>query len=290
MTSKRPLVALVATLVLLVACAATLHTRLLARDQTHRTLPNDALYLPKPEFFRASSFGFHQLAADLLWAKLVQCVGNWTDRAQGFKYTYQYADIVTDIDPGYAAPYLIANFWLTGWDRVEDANAILDKGRKRFPASYKFPYYLGLNYFVWLHDRGRAIQYFSEAATLRETPEASKRSMSAALARPDDPTVAFDLILNLYSGAESRQEREAIEPLVVHGAFYQLATQVNAASAQFEQAQGRKPTRLEELVDAGLIQSVPRDPYGGALRLDDAGQVRSSVRPNYWWERKPSAR
>lgn len=290
MTSKRPLAASLAALVLLVACAAKLHARLLSRDQVHRTLPNDALYLPKPEFFRASSFGFHQLAADLLWANLVQAVGNWTDRAQGFKFTYQYADIVTDIDPGYAAPYLIANFWLTGWDRVEDANAILEKGRRRFPTSYKFPYYLGLNYFLWLHDRVRAIQYFSEAATLHETPEASRRSMASALERPDDPTAAFDLIMNLYSGAGSRQERQAIEPLVVHGMFFQLATEVNAASAKYEQTHGHKPTTLEELVEDGSLRSVPRDPYGGTLRLDEAGLLRSSVRPNYWWERKPSAR
>ncbi|MFN7954541.1 MAG: hypothetical protein U0610_22640 [bacterium] len=290
MSSKRPVVAAFVALASFLAGAATLHGRLLAHDQLHRTLPNDALYLPKPELFRATSFGFHQLAADLLWAKLVQAVGNWTDRTQGFKYTYQYADIVTDIDPGYAAPYLIANFWLVGWDRIEDANAILEKGHRRFPQSYKFPYYLGLNHFLWLHDRVRAIQYFSEAATLHETPEASRRSMASALERPDDPTAAFDLIMNLYSGAGSRQERQAIEPLVVHGMFFQLATEVNAASAKYEQTHGHKPTTLEELVEDGSLRSVPRDPYGGTLRLDEAGLLRSSVRPNYWWERKPSAR
>lgn len=266
--------------------AALLHERLLARDELYRPRPNDALYLPKPELFRATSLGFRQLAADLLWVKLVQAVGDVSDRTTGFKYIYEYTDIITDVDPRYAAPYLIGNFWLVGWDRIDDANKLLEKGRQRFPETHKFPYYLGLNHFLWLHDRAKAIEYFSEAAKLRETPDSWKDSVGRALERPDDPEAAFDLFLAFYSDARSRDEQKAMEPLVVHGFFYQLVTAVNGASQKFMQAHGRSPRDLDELVGEHLLRSVPRDPYGGSLYFDENGMIRSTVRPRYWWEKK----
>lgn len=265
--------------------AATLHERLRARDELYRPLPNDALYLPKPELFRATTLGFRQLAADLLWVKLVQAVGDVSDRSAGFKYIYQYTDIVTDVDPRYAAPYLIGNFWLVGWDRVAEANKLLEKGRKRFPETYKFPYYLGLNYFLWLHDRAKAIEYFSEAAKLRETPESWKRSVGRALDRPDDPEAAFELFLAFYTDAGNREEKQAMEPLVVHGLFYQLVTAVNGASEKFTEAHGRPPHTLEELVGDHLLRGVPKDPYGGSLYFDENGLIRSTARPKYWWDK-----
>lgn len=277
---------MVLALLACLGCAAALHERLLASDELYRPRPNDALYLPKPELFRATSLGFRQLAADLLWVKLVQSVGDMSDRSTGFKYIYEYTDIVTDVDPRYAAPYLISNFWLVGWDRVEQANKLLEKGRQRFPETYKFPYYLGLNHFLWLHDRAKAIEYFSEAAKLRETPESWKKSVGRALDKPDDPEAAFDLFLAFFADAGNSDERKAMEPLVVHGLFYQLVTAVNGASQKFVEAHGRSPRDLDELVSAQLLRSVPKDPYGGSLYFDENGMVRSTVRPRYWWEKR----
>lgn len=266
--------------------ASLLHGQLLARDELYRPRPNDAVYLPKPELFRATSLGFRQLAADLLWVKLVQSVGDMTDRTAGFKYIYEYTDIVTDVDPRYAAPYLIGNFWLVGWDRVEQANKLLEKGRQRFPETYKFPYYLGLNHFLWLHDRAKAIEYFSDAAKLHGTPESWKTSVGRALDKPDDPEAAFELFLAFYTDATNREEKKAMEPLVVHGLFYQLVTAVNEAARKFTGAHGRPPSDLDELVSDHLLRSAPKDPYGGSLYFDENGMVRSTVRPKYWWDKR----
>ncbi len=276
---------LILAMVVCMGAAALLHARLLAHDQIYRPVPNDALYLPKPELFRATSLGFRQLAADLLWAKLVQAVGDPSDRTAGFKYIYEYTDIVTDVDPRYAAPYLISNFWLVGWDRTLEANRLLAKGRHRFPETYKFPYYLGLNHFLWLHDRAKAIECFSEAAKLRETPESWKKSVGRALDKPDDPESAFELFLAFYADAPNPEEREAMEPLVVHGLFYRVVTAVNGASQKFTEARGSPPKDLGELVSAHLLRAAPNDPYGGSLYFDDNGMIRSTVRPKYWWDK-----
>ncbi|MBK7972047.1 MAG: hypothetical protein IPK07_01670 [Deltaproteobacteria bacterium] len=171
---------LILAMVVCMGAAALLHARLLAHDQIYRPVPNDALYLPKPELFRATSLGFRQLAADLLWAKLVQAVGDPSDRTAGFKYIYEYTDIVTDVDPRYAAPYLISNFWLVGWDRTLEANRLLAKGRHRFPETYKFPYYLGLNHFLWLRDRARRSKCFPASARSCEKRPSPGRSPSGA--------------------------------------------------------------------------------------------------------------
>ncbi len=284
MSRRRGTVALVCALLLSVGGAAWLHGALMAHDPSYRPTPNDALYLPKAELFQATTFGFRQLAADLLWFKLVQTVGDVRARKSGFRFIYQYADIVTDVDPRYAAPYLAASFWLVGWEQIRDANALLEKGRKRFPDSYKFPYYIGLNYFLWLHDRVKAIEYFGEAARLHQGSGAWTSSVRRAIDRPNDPEAAFDLFMNFYTDADSGREKQAMAPLVVHGLFYQLAMQVNQASKQFHDSRGVPPKTLDELVRGGLLRAVPSDPYGGQLYFDDAGDIHSTVRPRYWWE------
>jgi hypothetical protein len=48
------------------------------------------------------------------------------------------------------------------------------------------------------------------------------------------------------------------------------------AVATFTERSGRKPAALDELVEAGIIRALPRDPYGGRFYLDADGAVKTT--------------
>ena len=51
-----------------------------------------------------------------------------------------------------------------------------------------------------------------------------------------------------------------------------IETSVRAYSDRF----GQTPLHLDELVEAGLLVSLPADPYGGEFYLDEVGKVRTT--------------
>ena len=48
---------------------------------------------------------------------------------------------------------------------------------------------------------------------------------------------------------------------------------INQVADQYEKRTGRRPTRMSELIEAGLIRGVPKDPYGYPYTLGEVGKA-----------------
>lgn len=297
MTGRLRTAAIALCVPVLFSASVALHGRLEERYPHFRPGPNDAFYLPRGELLRATTLGFRQLAADLLWIRVVQSVGDLPTRGEGFKYLREYVDLVTDLDPRYAPAYFIASHWLVSWQQVDEAIGILEKGRERFRDSgiddyYKFPYYIGLDYFLWKRDKSKAVQYLREAAQVRA---GGRDATDVALERLEGAgadTSYTDLLAPIIGEIDDPRERAAIEPLLRHGQLYDMVSVLNPMVERYRAERGRLPRSLDALVEAGWIRGVPPDPYAAlappgrpsGLYIDAEGKVRSRVRPAYWWE------
>jgi hypothetical protein len=52
--------------------------------------------------------------------------------------------------------------------------------------------------------------------------------------------------------------------------------QLEEVIAGFKKRFHRAPYRLQELVDVGILNHLPEDPYGGTFYLDKQGKVRTT--------------
>lgn len=177
------------------------------------------------------------------------------------------------LDPYNMDPYYFVQAIYT-WElgRVAEVNNMLEYGMKYRDWDYQLPFYIGFNYAYFLKDYPKAAQYMQKAAEL------SGFSLYANLAARyffesgrSDFGIAF----------LETMEREARDPQVreIYKARREALVGVRTledAIEAYRQRTGAAPSKLRQLVTAGILDRIPVDPYGGEYFLDETGKVRST--------------
>lgn len=114
---------------------------------------------------------------------------------------------VTDLDPYFTYPYLFGGLFLSlGGGLVTEAVSILRKGQKYFPNDWRFPFYLGFNYFFFKNDTVAALKEFVQTAALPECPPIVNsliEGISLKISRED-------LAVNFLKGAAATTNNQGI--------------------------------------------------------------------------------
>jgi len=233
-------------------------------------------YTLPSRFTGPAAMEFKGIASDFLFLKVITFLGEKIGRKEKFDgrhvdYLKTSVNTITDLDPYFWDAYLFADMMLA-WDfgEYQAANEILLKARKYRKNDFRIPYYLGFNYFYFMHDNANGAKYLMEASKLPGSPSylpnlAARLSLYAAQHR-----TAISFLKKMLD--ETKNERVAkqltmrIKTLII---FDRLEQTVRQYKAQFN----RMPATLNELTDSGLIEKIPEDPYGGRFVLLENGRV-----------------
>jgi hypothetical protein len=124
----------------------------------------ELLYLPSGEMIQLVSLGFDEVAADILYIKLIGYFATHAMTDRVYTWLYHIADLVTTLDPHFRFPYVFAGLMLNlEADQFDNARKILLKGINVFPDDWYFPFALGLNYFFHDADFTTAAHYYELA-------------------------------------------------------------------------------------------------------------------------------
>lgn len=230
--------------------------------ETERVPGHHLLYLPSGQYLRVAALGYPQVAADVLYLWSIQYYGNFQIEDRYEYVDYIYSDIITELDPHYFDPYWIGALILsieTG--NVEKALALLDKGFRNNKDQWIFPYLAGWEC-AYSRQYDRAAEYFRAAAAVPSAPPDVQRLVAGMHQRSGDTRTALV--------EWTRIAREATDPgvrRVAETRARSLTIEVDLASLRgaidrYRSSKGGVPNRLLELVQAGLIPSVPMTPDG----------------------------
>ncbi|MFQ5776625.1 MAG: tetratricopeptide repeat protein [Terriglobia bacterium] len=236
------------------------------------------LYLPSGEWVKRLSLGYHGLAACLYWTRAVQHYGRENLSKRQYKLLYPLLDITTTVDPELILAYRFGAIFLAepqpmGPGRPHEAIALLRKGLKQNPNQWRLWYDMGFVYYRALKDYPRASEAFLEGS---KNPDSMywMQVMAAKIAaeggnRPrarflwqkllestDDPTIRGNAIRYLQ-GLQVDDEVEILEALV----------------KRYREQTGRQPHSFVELLGAGLLRALPRDPLEYPYQLTPDGRV-----------------
>lgn len=155
---------------------------------------------------------------------------------------------------------------LSLFDQIENA------GLREHIARFGRVFYVGFNSFYFLQDYASASEYIMAAAQMAGSP-AYLATLGARLA---------------YYGGQSRTAllfleemlEDAADPMMqqrlqMRHLALQRAVIIEDALEQFKHREGRTPD-FSELVDAGYLDELPADPYGGDWVLLPNGRVFST--------------
>ena len=146
----------------------------------------------------------------------------------------------------------------------------------KYPAKYRDwdwepLFYIGFDYFYFLHDNLEGARYMGEAAKLPDAPPIVA-TLGARLAQREGKTeTAIALLHLMYDRAKDEDLKKILEKRIkAHIGILGLERAISA----YKERYGRRPESLHALIDNGIINRLPENPFGDNYLYDvETGRV-----------------
>jgi tetratricopeptide (TPR) repeat protein len=228
----------------------------------------DELVLRSGKLLKAMSLEYAPLMADIYWTRVVQYYGDKRERHDpNFELLWPLLDVTTTLDPNLLVAYRFGSTFLSepsprGAGRPELGIELLERGIKANPEYWRFYEDLGFVYYFELKDYARASAAFAEGS---KNPDAQiwMKVMAAKIAAEGESLQTSIFLWNeVYQSTKDPQVKENALTHLQLLRVQQDCKQLDALADEFQKRTGRRPSRLVELVQAGVLPRVPVDPAG----------------------------
>lgn len=272
---RRPLTSLAVILVFasyLAFAGAAWKNRAAVRQQVR------AEFVLPSQLTRILSLGYKGVLSDFQFLKLTTFVGDrivHQERLKEEDWDYFKASVesVTNLDPYFLDPYFLSEGLLT-WEagQPEEANRILERGVQHLTWDWRLPYFVGFNYFYFLHDYEKGADYIMKASRLPHAPDYLP-TLAARLAYYGGKTKTGILFLKgMLANTADPNLRKIFQMRLL---ALEMAAVIEEAVKKFQKDHDRLP-KANELVSRGYLKELPADPYGGKWGIMKNGRVFST--------------
>jgi hypothetical protein len=237
--------------------------------------------LPSGDYLKPLVVGHAEVAADIVWLEFVQVLGSDDVREQDYQWMRHALDVVTTLDPKFVEAYDLGAVVLAELGKhVDWSNALLEKGMAANPAAWRLPFLLGFNHFFYLQDYGRAAMFLSKAARLPGSPAYVPELAARLYVQADRPETALVFLETMLRESKDPSIATALERRRKEVLIERDILRIEQSFQAHMTAYGSPPSSLEQLIDRGLLRSLPVEPFGGSYHLDSrTGLVTSTTHP-----------
>lgn len=112
----------------------------------------EAYRMPPPGALRALSFGYNELAADLLWVRTIAYFSDHLGKDNDLRHLGRHLRNIVALDPRFKKVYRFGSSMMMSQghrqtnETVMEAIALLRRGHEQFPNEWEFPFYIGSYY------------------------------------------------------------------------------------------------------------------------------------------------
>lgn len=260
-------------------------TTFLHRQFDHRSgggIDTDNLkYLPSGKFLKGAALTYDEVAADLLWIKAIGYFGEHAQTDQNYTWLYHILDITTTLDPFFSDPYEFGGIVLgTEVGDIDKSIEILKKGIENVPQHNKrywyLPFFTAFNYMFYKGDNLTAAQYLETAAKYPQSPTYLPLLVARLYANTDDPGMALPFLEEMLAQTDSPELQESLTKRIKDIQTKQHIQFLSTVCNQFHERTGQYPKQLEELLNRGILQAIPVEPYGGRYHITEKCNVQTT--------------
>lgn len=115
------------------------------------------------------TLGYANIIATGKWLETIALYGN-INKQSSFQTIFKNLNFITSLNPLFQAPYYLAATLPWSTKSTNESNLLLTRARKSMPDVWYWPYYIGFNAYWFDHDRIKAGNYLSQAASLPNSP------------------------------------------------------------------------------------------------------------------------
>jgi hypothetical protein len=237
--------------------------------------------LPRVEFLRTIGASQRPLVTEYYWVQLLQSIGAALTE-QEYRDVYDYADLVSDLDPALYQTYTFAGLTISfnrgreTWVNTRESSAIFEKGLRVFPQDVHLKLYLAYNLAQFDHDYRRAGLLLKEAASTGRTPAFVAALATRLLAQSGDFDAGLALAETLKDTAPDPETRAAFARRVKEIALERELQEVDRTIRAYQERFGEAPQTMAQLIASGQLAVPPVDPLGGDIYVGQDGRARST--------------
>lgn len=222
-------------------------------------------------------FGFSSILADMYWIRMIQDHVTWDGKRTFF---IDYFKNITTLDPRFEQPYLFA-IWAIPSDRsdiarLDEVAQIADKGIDTIPASWRIPYYLGTQYYLFTKTYDKAKEYLRIAAEKKDAPPGVYLNYSSFVINDvKGYRASYDLVKVIYDTTTD----ETLKKILAAGLEKDVInTMIERGILAYKTTTGEYPSNLEQLVEKNFVSlpstfleqfAVTFDKKTGGFRIEE---------------------
>jgi len=236
--------------------------------------------LPSIKALKLLSLNYKNLVSDYYWLRAISHFGSQRMHKHHYPNLEALMERVLNLDPYFGQAYYFTGTALTttGNDSTTDtAIKLLRPGMEYRPNDYNIGILLGFNLYFNRNERLEAAQAFSHAATIPGCPDYIGKIATRIASESTDPRIGLLLIDNILENVVDDKLRAVYEE---RRQLLQLEVELRALQAyidRFNELNGRQPDSLEELVQTGLLETLPSsDPLGGSYFINSDGKASTT--------------
>lgn len=243
----------------------------------------DVLYFPSGGILRRLSMGHEGLLAGIYWTRVVQYFGRKRlDKATSFELLGPLLRVTTELDPHLVIAYRFGAIFLAGKPpggagEPEEALHLLRRGIIANPDYWRLWQDLGFIYYWDLKNYQSAARVFQTGS---ERPGAMlwMKALAATVAAEGGAIRTSHLLWSeIYQHADNDQIRKSAQEHLLALQAQEEMENLNNLLAQFREREGRDAGSFQELVAAGFLRKVPRDPSGAPYVVGGDSRARLSL-------------
>ena len=243
----------------------------------------DNLTLRSPSMLRKMSLEYAPLVAAIYWTRTVQYYGEKHRLHQAnLELLWPLLNIATTLDPQILPAYRFGSIFVAekppgGAGRPDLAIELLNRGIQANPDEWRLYQDLGNLYYFDLKDYPKASAAFEEGSKNPSALIWMKVMAAKIAAEGESPETSYFLWQQVYETTKDPDiKKNAEEHLILMRTELEMKA-INQIAEQFEKQTGHRATRMNELVEAGLLKGVPRDPEGYPYVLGEGGKAELNL-------------
>jgi hypothetical protein len=234
--------------------------------------------------------GFESVAADIYWLRTVQYFGGERlfAREKRFELLRPLIEITTTLDPRLEIAYRYGAVFLcepapVGAGRPQEGIAVLEKGVRNLPNSWRLRQDLGFFLYLFLDEPQRAATILNEAARIEGAPFWLRTLAASVESRGGDRAKARRMWQEMFEQAEPGVLKENARLQLRILDSEDVADRLTALVAEAAKREGRRPARLTQLRAEGLWRGPLEDAAGVPFSYDrETGRVSVSRKSPLW--------
>lgn len=246
-------------------------------------MESSELLLRSGSMVKRMSLEYAPLMGAIYWTRAVQYFGEkhfLHDR--NMELLWPLLDITTTLDPKLMPAYRAGAAFLSdapprGAGQPDFAVKLLERGIRANPDQWRLYQDLGNVYYFDKKDYLKASQAFAEGSKLSGAMMWMKVMAAKIAAEGESLDTSYFLWKQIYDNAKEPQVKENAE---MHLRLLQVqldCREINRLADAFAAQNGHRASKITELVQAGLLRGLPRDPEGYPYGLGAEGKAELNL-------------